>query len=133
MKYAILIFLLLFLIACVEDPTDPNNPNNNMPIIINTTNTYTYTIQAEDYSHELTDYLSFNSDSIEVYITLGNYSSGSGNIRIESDSLIIFVDSLNSNRTFIKTGIVVDVPNRADIKFEEFSGDLSMVIKAAGN
>lgn len=101
MKYTILFLLLLLVTACVEDPADPNNPNNNMPVIINTTNSYNYTIHAEEYSHELTDFLNFNSDS------------------------------LNNNKTFIKTGIVVDVPDRAEIKFEEFSGDLSMIIKAA--
>lgn len=133
MKYTILLIFLLFVVACVEDPADPNNPNNSMPVIVNTTNTYTYSIHAQDYSNVLTDYLNFNSDSLEVYITLGNYTSGSGSISIESDSMVIFSDSLNSNKTFIKTGIVVDVPNWVHIQFTAFSGDLSMVIKAAGN
>ena len=104
-----------------------------MPVIINTTNNYTYTVQAEEYSHTFTDYLNFNSDTLEVYIMLGNYVDGNGNISIASDSNTIFVDTLNSNKTFIKTGINVNVPNSVRMEFDDFSGDFSLLLKAGGN
>ncbi len=133
MKHIFFLLTLLLIFACVEDPADPNNPNNNMPVIINTTDNYTFTIHAEDYSNTNSDQLIFSSDTLEVYITLGNYSDGNGNISITSDSIEIFVDTLNANKTLIRTGIIVDVPSTVNMDFVDFSGDLSIILKAGGN
>jgi hypothetical protein len=130
MKY-ILIFVLFFIFfACEENSTDPNNPHNSTPVIVSGKNFYTYSINADEYTSQLSNTLNFDADSIEIYISLGNYQNGSGIFTVKSKSETIYSDSLNGNKTVVKTDLALGVPEITEIDLVDFSGDVSIVVKA---
>jgi hypothetical protein len=130
MKY-ILIFVLFFIFfTCEENSTDPNNPNNSTPVIVSGKNFYTYSINADEYTSQLSNTLNFDADSIEIYISLGNYQNGSGIFAVKSKSETIYSDSLNGNKTVVKTDLALGVPEITEIDLVDFSGDVSIVVKA---
>ena len=92
--------VLLLMFACENDSPDTLDPfttlYDNIPIVVNTLNAYTFTVNANNFSMNRVDNLSFETDSILLSLTLANYSNGNGTLSVLSDdSTQIISETLN--------------------------------------
>lgn len=127
--YLFTLIVTALIVGCTEEAVNPDNPNNNIPVIINAKNIFTFTLHAQDFSLGRIDELDFSSDTIEVYLNIGNYYAGSGKILLESDGGIIYSDSLSNNKYVVRTDLKGKKPEKVTFEFDGFSGDISFVVK----
>ena len=98
-------FLIMMLMVCLASCTDKStttevHDNINSHVTANVTNSFTYTVNANQYSENSQNVLTFLSDSIVVTLSSINYISGQAIISVK-DSLNapIFLDTVKSNKT----------------------------------
>ena len=136
-KYLIILLIigiiLIFITNCDDNPNDITNtiitPYDNTPVIVNTINAFTFTLNAFHFSIERIDSLSFDADSLVVTLNLANYSSGGGNVTIfNADTLEIFNESLDENKVVIITDIIGNIPKYISFQLSNFSGCISFVL-----
>jgi len=126
----ILFFLFLFA-SCRENIVQPENTagNKNEPFSTRTNYSYSFTINAEEITREVTDKTNLNSFKSRISITVNNHSSGSAEIKIETGSnQLIYYKTINSNTSGISTEIEGNVPNLLTINFVNFTGILKIVL-----
>ena len=133
----IIIIAFITLLSCDEDDNDKiTNPidlivddYDNIPVKVNTRNSYTFTVNANNFDYETVDELVFSDDSLVVTVTLTNSSSSNSSFTLFDDSNNeILSESLNENKVSVHTDITEQLPKRIQIKLEEFSGQLTIVV-----
>lgn len=136
MKYFKLFFTTLFLFSLVSSCRDDESINNpiigefdDLPVIVNTENSFTFTVNASKLDYYIEDNLTFTTDSIVCAVTLTNASSNSSIIRLfdESNNLI-FSESLNQNKVVVNTELEGKIPKKIVVDLFNFSGQLTIVV-----
>jgi hypothetical protein len=133
-----LVFIVLpfIIINCKENEDTINIPidllidtYDNIPVIVNTENSYTFTVSASNLTYSIEDNLVFLSDSLVVTITLTNVSSANSRIKLFSENNEeIFSESLNNNKVFVNTELKGNIPKTISIELDNFSGQLTIVV-----
>ena len=128
----ILIAASLF-IGCDKNTTDVTIPTNtvigNTPVNVSATNAFTYTIDANGFTTNAGQDLSFTSDSLVYTIVVTGYSSGSATIEVTNQTgAVMMHDSVTTN----KVSTIVDsgkgIPKRCMLNFSNFTGKLNFVL-----
>lgn len=92
MKYFILLLLIILslVLGCREanfsNPLDANNVLENHPAIVSVDGSYTYTINARNYSAERNDSLLVHIDTLVITLTVDQYQSGTCDVFIKDNS-----------------------------------------------
>ena len=139
MKKIITILIVLvaaFLFTTCKDDDDPLTPidlliedYDNIPVKVNTLDSYTFTISAKNFNYSTEDVLNFSSDSLVVTITSSNASSNNSSFTLYGDNEnIIFSENLNESRVTVNTDLIGRIPKKVEIELSQFSGQLTIVV-----
>lgn len=133
--YLIIILPIIFQ-SCKENDNTISVPidllgdtYDNIPVIVNTENSYTFTISANNLSYTSEENLVFTNDSLIVTITLANASSQNSFIKLfNSDNSELFTESLNENKVLVNTELKGQIPKSVQVELNDFSGQLTIVV-----
>ena len=136
MKYFKLFFTALFLILLVSSCRDDESTLNpiigefdDLPVVVNTENSFTFTVNASKLDYYIEDNLTFTKDSIVCAVTLTNASSDGSVVRLFDDSNnIIFSESLNQSKVVVNTELDGKIPKKIVVDLFNFSGQLTIVV-----
>jgi hypothetical protein len=95
-----IVFAIGFL-SCEDKSTSPiTNDNLNAPVTTNVTNSFSYSVHANQYSSDAQSTLSFLSDSLIVTLSSSDYQSGQVTVSVRDTlNAVIFADTVRSNKT----------------------------------
>lgn len=127
LSLSLVVFTINF-IGCTDD--ESVNPGfYNTPVISKATDALTYSLAADYYTSNAAYNLSFTSDSLAYSLTITNYFSGIGSLRIkDSIGTIIYVDTLQGNRIYSIVEKAQGIPHRFEIDFDHFTGKLNFAL-----
>lgn len=134
----LIVFLITipFLTNCNNNDDLINSPidllsdsYNNTPVIVNTENSYTFTVNAKNFSYSTEDNLNFSTDSLVITLTLTNVISSTGSMKVFNISeQEIFSESLNGNKVIVKADLIGQNPKQIKLELIKFTGQLTAVI-----
>lgn len=102
---------------------------DNIPVKVNTTNSFTFTVSAKDFTYSTEDNLIFDADSLVYTLTLMNSKSSNSSVQlIDSAGNQIFNESLNTNKVIVNPNIKGVIPKKIIIDLINFSGQLTIVV-----
>ena len=136
-RLLILLFIaILFLTNCKDNEDLINSPidllsdsYNNIPVIVNTQNSYTFTVNAKNFSYSTEDNLNFSTDSLVITLTIANVNSSNGTMKVFNNlDQEIFAESLNDNKVIVKTDLIGQNPKQIKLELVKFTGQLTAVI-----
>lgn len=130
------IIIILFFSSCKNNDDFINSPINlpsdsyiNTPVIVNTENSYTFTVNANNFSYITDDILNFSTDSLVISLTLANVNSSNGFMKVFNNiQQEIFSELLNTNKVIVKTDLRGQIPGQIKIELVNFTGQLTAVI-----
>lgn len=139
MKKPILLIVISFLsIICLSCKNDPeiNSPidlidemYDNIPVVVNTENAFTFTIVADNITYSKESNLNFTNDSLVTTITLTNVQTRESSFEIlDASGQDIFSESLNENKVVVNTELKGSIPEKVLISLKDFSGKLTIVV-----
>jgi hypothetical protein len=100
-RYWFMLATILSFTSC-KDKSNPIQVNDivNFPVTANVTNSFTYTLNASNYSDNSQNNLSFLSDSLVITLTCANFVSGQAIVTVkDSLSRTVFSDTVRSSKT----------------------------------
>ncbi len=123
---------VLFISSCRDDDNINNPPIgefDDLPVIVNTENSFTFTVNASKLDYYIEDNLTFTTDSLVCAVTLTNASSNSSIVRLfdESDN-IIFSETLNQSKVVVNTELNGKIPKIIIVDLFNFTGQLTIVV-----
>ena len=127
----LVLFLSLTFYSCDYnvDVADPESIGKNFPVIVNTVNTFTFTVDADNFSITRNETLFFDSDSLTITLVVSSYSSGSGAIQIKNQlNEMIFSENLNSNKVVTLPSVIGNIPKSNSITISNLKGKISFVL-----
>ncbi|NHZ85586.1 MAG: hypothetical protein GWP19_06865 [Planctomycetia bacterium] len=136
-KVTVILVSLIFIASCVgpEEPLD--GLSKNSPVVVNTTEAFTFSLKAENYSTEETYNLTFSEltpielTTVLIVTDFGGSASGTSYFDIfnSNDSLLTRYE-LNSNINVapIKNLETNAIPNKIFFKVNDFSGFVQLVL-----
>jgi hypothetical protein len=131
-KYLVLpILFVLAVISCSDDSISPGDTNadQNIPVVTNTQNAYTFTIDAVNYSFNEIDTLGFTTDSLVAVLTFSNYRGGNGRITLTCGcGADFYTQDLSSGKVVVDTELHGYVPKVFTIRMTNLTGQLSFVV-----
>lgn len=119
----------LFLFSCREEIIPPGNfvENVNEPVQINESNSYTFLLNADNFSMDLSVSAYFSSYRTRFNITLIDYESGYATVSVqdaeERSRFQYFIAEPVSYHSDLLDGYV---PEKINIRTENFSGKLKI-------
>ncbi len=127
--YFIIVIVVCFT-SCRDNSTSPSvYDNNNSPVTTNVTNSFTYTVNANQYSDSSQNILSFVSDSLVVTLTSSNYVSGQAIVSVrDSLNAPIFTDTVTSNTTTTIAHLKTTTPRYCNIVISSMTAKLVFVL-----
>lgn len=138
MKYSFLFISLLFITigmsSCKNDdissPIDlVDDRFDNIPVVVNTENSFTFTIVADNITYSKVSNLNFTKDSLVTTITLTEVTSRGSSIEIfDKAEKSLFTESLNENKVSVNTEVNGSIPEKLMIDLNNFSGILTIVV-----
>jgi hypothetical protein len=128
--YCCIIGLILCLSSCKDNSISTTVLSNlNSPVTANVTNSFTYSINANQYSDNSHNDLSFLSDSLVVTLSSSSYSSGQAIVFVsDSSNATIFSDTVKSNKTIVIAHLKTTKPRHCDLKITNLTAKLSFVV-----
>ncbi len=132
----ILIFVVIFSACDSDDITNIDTVNNpfdnlseNIPVVVNNENSFTFALRANKIDFSYTDNLSFSSDSLVITITSLKTSSVNSSFFVYDNlNEVIFSETLNQNKVIVKSDIGGKIPKKANIRLINYSGELTIVV-----
>ena len=137
MKYFwgfIILFTGILFWQCNQN-TEPLNQNNtpNGIIVVNTTNSFTATLNARQFSDSREEELNFQADSAVVSLTIIEFQDGNGKITLfNSAGDTLFTEDLNQNKVIVHM-LSRENPVKVKMNFTRFSGKLSFTVAGKMN
>ena len=127
-KFLALVLIVIVLFSC-NKITIHNIPalTENIPVVTNVKDAYTYTINAKAFSDSLYKFLNFSTDESVITYTVLYYSQGSVDLKIDnSSSTIIYNDMIDSNIVIVDN--LHDRPKHIEMVLNNFSGMLELTL-----
>ena len=130
MKYLRLFVVLVGFLVVINSPIDLlSDVYDNIPVKVNTQNSFTFTLSAKDFTYSTTDDLVFLNDSLVVTITMANVTSSNSSCKLYNSSNVeIFGESLNESKVVVNTDLIGDIPDKIKIELIDFTGQLTIVV-----
>ena len=128
--YFFIIVMILCLTSCKDNSVSTIVQNNvNSPVTTNVTNSFTYSVNANQYSDNSNNNLSFLSDSLVVTLTASSYSSGQAIILVsDASNATIFTDTVRSNKTNVIAHLKTTKPSHCILNITNLTAKLVFVV-----
>ena len=128
--------IILLLLSCQNKDDIINSPidfltNNydNTPVIVNTENSYTFTLKANKFSYSSDDELNFSTDSLVITLSLTNVNESNGSMKVFNNiGQEIFSETLSENKVIVQTDFIGQTPTRIIFELADFTGQLAAVV-----
>lgn len=126
--------LLAIAAAVVAGGCKESTPTNivdsrNTPVLAVTANSLSYVIDADRYSASSSSELSFTSDTVAISLASGGYVGGYAVLTVSAaGGVVIFSDSITSNKAIAITQSARGIPVRLTSAFSNFTGKVSFVV-----
>ncbi|MCW8850492.1 MAG: hypothetical protein OQJ81_10980 [Melioribacteraceae bacterium] len=132
----LILSIIVFLSGCDDKKDSINSPIDlvsdsytNIPVIVNTENSYTFTVNANNLNYITEDELNFSTDSLVISLTLANVRSSDGFIKVfNNNAQEIFSETLNTNKVIVLTDLKGQIPGQIKIELINFTGQLTAVV-----
>jgi hypothetical protein len=127
-------YFTIGIILCLTSCQNNSNPATvldilHSPVTTNVTNSFTFSIDANQYSDNSNNVLSFLSDSLVVTLTCTNYSSGQAIISVsDSAYATIFSDTVRSNKTIAIAHLKTTRPRHCSLNISNLTAKLAFVV-----
>jgi hypothetical protein len=129
--YIPILFAIVVFIGCKENSTvsiQSSTPQNT-PVVVSTTNAFTYAIDANAYTASTAYDLAFSTDSLAGTLAIGGYLFGNASLYIrDSTNSIVFNDSVTTNQTIVIAQAGKGIPKRFTLSCNNFTGKISFVL-----
>jgi hypothetical protein len=129
--YIPILLAIVVFIGCKENSTVSiqSSAHQNIPVVVSTTDVFTYAIDANAYADSTADDLTFSSDSLACTLTVSGYLSGDASLYIrDSTDSIVFYNSITTNETIVITQAGKGIPKRFTLSCNTFTGKISFVL-----
>lgn len=116
--------------SCETTTTEPPpGPDVNAPVTANVTNTFTYSVNANQFSDNSQNTLNFLSDSLVVTLSSSEYLSGQAIVSLrDSVNASVFSDTVRSNKTIAIVNLKTTRPKSCSIVVTNLTGKLVFVV-----
>jgi hypothetical protein len=124
----------IVMILCLTSCQNNSNPTTvldilHAPVTTNVTNSFTFSIDANQYSDNSNNILSFLSDSLVVTLTSSSYLSGQAIISVSDSSYAtIFSDTVRSNKTIAIAHLKTTRPRHCTLNITNLTAKLAFVV-----
>jgi hypothetical protein len=119
----------LTLWSCNKSVDSDAAQQTNKPVVVNTADALTFTVEARDLNFNLADSLSFTGTPVARTLVVSDYGAGTGFIIVEgSGSSVLLSDTLDSNRIIVGTEFTASVPTRIAIALTGYTGKVSFTL-----
>ena len=129
--YILIVLIIVVFIGCKENSTVSiqSSASQNAPVVVSTTNAFTYAINANAYTDSTAYDLTFSSDSLACTLAVSSYSSGNASLSIrDSTDSIIFYNFVTTDETIVITQAGKGIPKRFTLSCNNFTGKISFVL-----
>lgn len=128
--YYLSIGLMLCLSACTDQSTSSTVLGIlHSPVTTNVTNSFTFSIDANQYSDNSNNDLSFLSDSLVVTLTSTGYISGQAIIFVtDASNATIFTDTVRSNKTVAIAHLKTTKPRHCSLYIANLTAKLAFAL-----
>jgi hypothetical protein len=138
--FLIVLVSLILISGCSEenDVIDPidllSDDYDNIPVKVNTEDSFTFTLSANDFDYFTEDDINFTNDSLVVTITSTNAEAANSSFTLYgSNDNILFSEGLNDSKVTVKTDLTGEIPERVKIELNDYSGQLTIVVALLEN
>ena len=124
--------LLVFAISCREDVIEPNIfvENVNDPVQLNEINSYTFLLNADSFSMDLTVFPNINSSRSRINYTIVDYQTGYAKVSIKDYDKRERYSYLATEDISYHTDIIDGyIPETVSIKTSNFSGKIKIELR----
>jgi hypothetical protein len=131
LKLISLIFITLVLSSCREEIIPPGNKsgNINQPVVEKYLNSFSFTINADNITYNLNEYMNFNERNAQIFISVFDHSSGSVELSLFGKTRqLIFSKKAENDITGESVKTNSDIPESLRIDFENFTGKLKLTV-----
>ncbi len=113
--------------GCKENPADILPPTNhvNVPAISNTTDSLTFAVNADQFTHSQSLALTFTEPQLGLQFTASGFAGGSAIIAISDSFATIRIDTIRSDTTLTSIRLVERRPRFFTVALNGFTGALS--------
>ena len=119
----------LCLWSCNESVNSDADPQSNKPVVVNTTDALTFTVDATNFDFNLADSLSFSGTPVARTLVVSDYRSGNGFIIVEgAGTTVLLSDTLNGNRIIVGTEVTSSAPTHIAIALTDYTGKVSFTL-----
>jgi hypothetical protein len=127
-------YFTIVMILCLTSCQNNSSPTTvldilHAPVTANVTNSFTYSIDANQYSDNSNNVLSFLSDSLVVTLSSTSYLSGQAIISVsDSSNATIFSDTVRSNKTIAIAHFKTTRPRHCSLNITNLTAKLAFVV-----
>jgi hypothetical protein len=132
---AIIVSATLTFISCIRDTVVHDDEAGwNQPAVVNTTNAFTFSVDAHRFAYISRLPVVFTSDSLALVLVVSAYARGSAVITVVGEGeTIIRSDTIASNRMRVTTMVTGRVPVRIEIALQAFTGKIVFMLAGYGS
>lgn len=128
-RWMVIPLAALALLSCNESVNSDTDAQTNRPVLVNTTDAVTFTVDAANLNFNIADSLSFSGTPVVRTLVVSEYASGSGYIIVEGNaSTVLLSDTLNSDRILAATEFTASAPTRIAIALTNYSGKVTFAL-----
>jgi hypothetical protein len=122
--------MMLCLSSCMNNSNSTTAPDVfHSPITTNGTNSFTFTVDANRYSDDSNNDLSFLSDSLVITLSSTSYSSGQAIIFVsDAANAPIFTDTVRSNKTIAIAHLKTTKPRHCSLQITNLTAKLAFAV-----
>lgn len=129
--YIPILLAIVVFVGCKENSTvsiQSSTPKNT-PVVVSTTNIFTYAIDANAYTDSIAYDLAFSTDSLACTLAVGGYLSGDALMYIrDSTDSIVFFNFVTTNKAIVITQAGKGIPRRFTLSCNNFTGKISLAL-----
>ena len=128
--YLFIIGMILCLNSCKNSSTPTTiHDNLNSPVTTNVTNSFTFSVNANQFSMTSDNVLNFLSDSLVITLSSTSYISGQAIIVVsDSSSATIFSDTIKSNKVIAIAHLKAAPPKHCSFDISNLEASLAFVV-----
>ena len=131
LSVAVVCVIVAFAAGCKKNDS-VNSPNDNIPVIANAANAFTFDLSATSYTGNQQYTLLFSTDTLACSITIVGQTSGTGSLTIaDSNYVIVYADSALTNQVLAFTQSGKGIPKHFSMTFNNYTGVITFALSRA--